>query len=109
MPRAKPHTTPAKRVALYRRKARLGGLLRFEVNLPQPDADLIRQAVGQIRAGGEAAARMRKSIERASEAKGAIARSGKELYALLRTSLGGESIALELPSRTISSPRETGF
>lgn len=96
MPQARTTTTPAKRMALYRRKAKRAGRERLEVSLPTRDAELIRYAVDRIREGGDAAERMRTLLEQSKQPNAMIAKSTKELYELFRHSpLVGLDLAFE--------------
>ncbi len=104
MPQTKHTTTSASRMALYRRKSRQAGRQRFEVNLPKPDAELIRHAVDRIREGGEQAQKMRTLLEDSKRPEAKIARTGKELYEILRSGpLFGSDITFE---RDKSLPRD---
>ena len=86
MPQTKITTTPAKRMALYRRKAKRAGRERLEVSLPTRDAELIRYAVNRIREGGDAAEQMRSMLEQIKQPQAVIAQSTEELYGLFRRS-----------------------
>jgi len=86
MPRTQNRTTPARRMALYRKKAKRSGRERFEVNLPAPDAELIRYAVDRIREGGTGAEQMRQALEHSKNPNIKVARSTNDLYKIFRNS-----------------------
>jgi len=104
MAQSKRTPTSAQRMALYRRKSKQAGRHRFEVNLPAQDAELIRHAVDRIRAGGAQAEKMRTLLEHSKRPAAKIARTGKELYEILRRGpLFGSEITFE---RDKSLPRD---
>ena len=79
-----PQTSPAKRIALYRQKARREGLSRLEITVPRHDAVLLRQAASVLREGGPQAMRMREQLSEIIP-KGP-ARTAKELLAFFQNS-----------------------
>jgi hypothetical protein len=86
MPQTKTKTPSAKRMALYRRKAKTAGRQRLEINLPKHDAELIRYAVDRIREGGDAAEQMRAMIEHSKHNQAVRVQSTQQLYELCRRS-----------------------
>ena len=98
--------TPSKRTALYRRRAERSGISRVEVAVPESDVTHIRTFARVLREGGTVADRLR--LQGSQIEKPAIARTGKELVALLRRG-AHEGFPIELPSRTYDEPRDTGI
>ena len=84
----------AERVRTHRGRIVGRGLRRVELAVPASDAPLLRQVAALLRAGGEAASRLR---ERLAPVTGdASASSGEELVAFFRASpLVGEGLAFE--------------
>ncbi len=93
----------AGRVARHRRKLATAGARRVEVTVPARDVELVRSVAARLRAGGEQASRIRKTVGPLVGA--GIARSGKELVAFFRSSpLVGVELQFErdrTPGRTI--------
>ena len=98
--------TPAKRLALYRKRATRSGLRRVEVAVPSTDVTIIRDFAKAFREGGLAAERLRRQAETIGKSK--IAKTGEEFYALLRAGVG-DGVDLELPPRLYEEPREIKF
>jgi hypothetical protein len=94
---------PARRLALYRKRAERAGIVRAEVSVPAKDIAHIRTIARALREGGALADKIRAQIE-----KSPIAQTGAELVAFLRRG-AKDGFALDLPERAMDEPRETGF
>jgi hypothetical protein len=94
---------PARRLALYRKRAERAGIVRAEVSVPAKDIAHIRTIARALREGGALADKIRAQIE-----KPPIAQTGAELVAFLRRG-AKDGFALDPPERVIDEPRETGF
>ncbi len=82
------------RVARHRRKLAATGTRRVEVTVPAEDAVLVREVAAVLRAGGEAAQRVRDSVEPLLKRK--RAKTGRELVEFfLRSPLAGSNIEIE--------------
>lgn len=98
-------TENAPRVERHRRKLAASGARRLEVVVPAADADLVREAAAVLRAGGEAAKRLRQSLQARTHPRAAA--TGSELVAFFRASpLICEDLAIE---RDRSSGRPIDF
>jgi len=97
---------PARRLALYRKRAERAGIVRAEVNVPAKDIAHIRTIARALREGGALADRIR--AQSAQIEKPPIAQTGAELVAFLRRG-AKDGFAIDLPERVIDEPRETGF
>lgn len=97
---------PAKRLALYRKRAERAGIVRAEVSVPAKDIMHIRTLARALREGGALADQLR--AQSAQIEKPQIARTGAELVTFLRQgAIGG--FVIDLPERVVDEPRETGF
>ncbi|MYD97045.1 MAG: hypothetical protein F4X98_06625 [Gammaproteobacteria bacterium] len=74
----------AARVSHHRRRTAAGGPKRVEVTVPVQDAPLVKAIAGALRSGGEAADRIRRSLQRRLAAP--RAKTGAGLVAFLRAS-----------------------
>ena len=74
---------PAERIAEHRARLASFGRKRVEVVVPESDVELIRGLAERLRAAPEESAAVRAAL--ASAMAPAVARTGKELVALLRT------------------------
>lgn len=93
---------PAARVAGHRSRQAVGGRGRVEVVVPTRDIALIKQLAERLRATPADAAAVRTAV--AAIVAPSVARTGKELVALLRSSpLGGATLDSK---RDRSPPRE---
>ena len=92
----------AVRVAGHRSRQAVVGRKRVEVVVPTRDIPLIKQLAERLRAAPAEAAAVRKAV--ATVVAPTVARTGKELVALLRSSPLGE-VTLDL-KRDRSPPRE---
>jgi hypothetical protein len=82
------------RMTRYRDRQARTGLRRVEVAVPAEDAALIRRLAGELRAGGEAAERLRAVVGGPDGFK--PARTGEELLAFFGSSpLVGEDVSFE--------------
>ena len=99
-------TETAPRVARHRRKLTAAGGRRLEVVVPAADADLVREAAAVLRAGGENARRLRRSLR--AQVHPRAAATGDELLAFFRASpLVGEDLTIERdrsPGRPVDLP-----
>jgi hypothetical protein len=92
----------ALRVAGHRSRQAVFGRKRVEVVVPTRDVPLIKQLAERLRAAPTEASAVRKAV--ATAVAPTVARTGKELVALLRSSpLGGVTLDLK---RDRSPPRE---
>ncbi len=73
-----------RRVARHRKKLTKSGAKRVEVTIPARDADLVRAVAALLRAGGDQARRVRKTLGPLTRT--GIARSGRDLVAFFRNS-----------------------
>lgn len=94
--------TPASRVAGHRSRQSAVGRKRVEVVVPTRDIPLIKQLAERLRATPAEASAVRKAVT--TVVAPSIARTGKELVALLRSSPSG-GVMLDL-QRDRSPPRE---
>jgi hypothetical protein len=92
---AKSLKSPASsRMTRYRDRQTRTGLRRVEVAVPAEDATLIRRLASELRAGGEAAERLRAAVGHLDGFR--PAQTGDELLAFFRSSpLVGEDISFE--------------
>ena len=82
------------RVARHRRNSAAAGTRRVEVTVPAEDAVLVREMAAALHAGGEAAQRVRDSVEPLLKHK--RAKTGRELVEFfLRSPLAGSNIEIE--------------
>jgi hypothetical protein len=92
---------PAARIADHRARLASSGRRRVEVVVPESDVELIRDLAERLRAEPAESAAVRAAV--ASAMAPAVARTGMELVALLRTApLDGPTLDLE---RDRSPPR----
>jgi hypothetical protein len=106
MPKANKKTTPAKRLALYRKSAQKAGISRVEVSVPAPDVAHIRTFARLLRQGGGLADRLRAQSAQLENPR--VAKTGRELVSFLREGAKG-GFDVDLPVRRHDEPRETGF
>ena len=97
---------PAKRLALYRKRAERAGIVRAEVSVPAKDITHIRTLARALREGGALADQLR--AQSAQIEKPQIAQTGAELVAFLRQG-AKDGFVLDLPVRVTDEPREIGF
>jgi hypothetical protein len=97
---------PARRLALYRKRAERAGMVRAEVSVPAKDITHIRTIARALREGGVWADKIR--AQSAQIEKPRIAQTGAELVDFLRRG-AKDGFALDLPERLIDERRETGF
>ena len=102
----KKNLQPAKRLALYRKRAERAGIVRAEVSVPAKDITHIRAIARALRDGGAFADKIR--AQSAQIEKPQIAQTGAELVAFLRQG-AKDGFAIDLPARVVEDPRETGF
>ena len=89
-----PKTRLASRVSRHRKRIAAGGVRRVEVRAPLQDAPLVKAIAGALRAGGEEAELVRRSLQQRLTAS--RAKTGVELVAFLRASpLAGADLAVE--------------
>jgi hypothetical protein len=97
---------PAKRLALYRKRAERAGIVRAEVSVPAKDITHIRTLARALREGGTLADKIRAQSSQIEKPQ--IAKTGIELVAFLRQG-AKDGFAIDLPTRVTDDPRETGF
>ena len=97
---------PSERLALYRKRVERSGISRVEVAVPAHDVAHIRTFARVLREGGAMADRLR--VQGSQIDKPSIARTGAELVALLQQG-AREGFSIDLPSRGVEEPRDTGF
>lgn len=79
-----PKTQQASRVSRHRKRIATGGARRVEVTVPLQDAPLVKAIAGALRAGGEDAELIRRSLQPRLTAP--RAKTGADLVAFFRAS-----------------------
>ena len=77
-------TQQASRVSRHRKRTSTGGAKRVEITVPVRDASLVKAIAGALRAGGEEAELIRRSLQQ--KLTPPRAKTGAELVAFLRAS-----------------------
>jgi len=103
---SKKNLPPAKRLAIYRKRAERAGMVRAEVSVPAKDLAHIRTLARALREGGALADKIR--AQSAQIKKPQIAQTGAELVSFLRQG-AKDGFVIDLPVRVSDEPRDTGF
>ncbi len=83
-PRPRKPASTTRRVASRHRKLATSGVKRVEVTIPAQDAELMRKVAALLRAGGDQAGRVRKTLSPLVRTR--VASSGSDLAAFFRNS-----------------------